>query len=66
MELTFNYGGLKMIKVYSPTYNIGCFGFKFSDMIYFDFYYKNPSIGIYLRVGSRRYSITISGIRRWK
>jgi hypothetical protein len=57
---------VKMVRIYSPTYNLGCVGFKFSDMIYFDFY-ENPSFGMYLRVGSQRYTITIKGgIRRWK
>jgi hypothetical protein len=57
---------VKMVRIYSPTYNLGCFGIKFSDTIYFDFY-KKPSFGMYLRVGKYHYTITIrGGIRRWK
>lgn len=54
-----------MVKIYTPTYNLGCFGVKFSSMVYFDFY-RNPCFGMFLRIGKKRWTITRMGIRRWK
>ena len=57
--------GMAMVKFYTPTYNLGCFGVKFSNMVYFDLY-RNPVWGMFLRIGEKKWTITRLGIVRWQ
>ena len=56
---------MAMVKFYTPTYNLGCFGVKFSSMVYFDLY-RNPVWGMFLRIGEKKWTITRFGIVRWQ
>jgi len=54
-----------MIKVYPARKNLGCFGVGVGEKFYADMFRK-PFLGLYVRVGQRRWTLSLSGLYRWR
>lgn len=50
------------MKILLPSNNLGCFGIKISQRIYFDFF-RTPYVGMFIRLFSHKFWINFKELR---